>query len=91
MCDSTWLKVSYMRQIHLRKRLARYIHEKRGDRSLREFASRYSLSKDTVSRIETLEQNVTIDTLEHMCKIFRCDIADLFPTNKKEKDTDQHP
>ena len=68
-----------MRQAHLRKRLAKYIKDKRGDMSLREFAKRYRLSKDTVARIEGQEQNITIDTLDHMCRTFRCDISDLFP------------
>ena len=49
------------------------------ERTLREFAARYGLSKDTVRRMEAGEQNVTIDTLEHLCKVFRCDIAELFP------------
>ncbi|BFM18913.1 hypothetical protein R50073_50960 (plasmid) [Maricurvus nonylphenolicus] len=66
-----------MRQ--LRGRLAIFIKTKRGDQPLRDFAKRYGLSKDTVSRIESEEQNVTIDTLQHMCKVFHCDISDLFP------------
>lgn len=64
---------------HLRNRLASFIKEKRGDKTLREFSTRYGLSKDTIRRIEDADQNVTIDTLQHLCKVFRCDIADLFP------------
>ena len=30
-------------------------------------------------RIENLEQNVTIDTLEQLCRAFHVDIAELFP------------
>lgn len=66
-----------MRQ--LRRRLSVFMKAKRGDKPLREFAARYALSKDTVARIESQDQNVTIDMLEHMCKVFRCDVGDLFP------------
>lgn len=77
-----------MRQ--LRRRLAAFMKEKRAEKPLREFAARYRLSKDTVARIENEEQNVTIDMLDHMCKVFRCDVADLFPpegTQTKEEKT----
>ncbi len=30
-------------------------------------------------RIENLEQNVTLDSLEQLCKAFHVDIAELFP------------
>lgn len=63
----------------LRKRLAVAIRERRGERTLREFASRYGLSPSSVQRMEAEEQNVTIDTLEHLCRIFRCEVGDLFP------------
>lgn len=69
---------------HLRYRLARFIKDKRGKKTLREFAKRYGLSKDTVMRIENEEQNITIDMLEHLCKVFRCDVKDLFPPKYKQ-------
>ena len=68
-----------MRQVNLRQRLANFIKDKRGDESVRAFALRHGLTKDTIRRIEDLDQNVTIDTLEEMCKKFRCDIDGLFP------------
>ena len=51
---------------------------------MRAFSARYGLSKDTVARIEKADQNVSIDTLEHMCKVFRCDIETLFPQKSLE-------
>jgi transcriptional regulator with XRE-family HTH domain len=69
-----------MRQSHLRKRLAKFVKDKRGDEPLRIFAKRYGMSKDTVARIESQELNVTVDALNHMCKAFRCTIEELFPT-----------
>lgn len=68
-----------MRQNELRKRLAKYMKLKRGDMTFRDFAKKYRLSFATVSRIEKLEQNVTIDTLNDLCKTFKCDVSDLFP------------
>ena len=77
MRDKLCFIVSQMRQ--LRNRLATFIENKRGDKTLREFEVRYGLSKDTVRRLQKGEQNVTINTLQHMCKVFHCDIGDLFP------------
>lgn len=68
-----------MKQYDLRKRLAKFMKLKRGDMALRAFAKRHGLSFSSVSRIEKLEQNVTIDTLESMCKAFHCDVDELFP------------
>ncbi len=44
-----------------------------------EFARLTGLSKATLNNLENQAQNVTIDTLEHLCKVFRCQIQDLFP------------
>lgn len=63
----------------LRRRIAKFMIEKRGNQPLRDFARHCGLSKTTISRIEKEEQNVTIDTLEHLCKVFRCEVQDLFP------------
>jgi len=68
-----------MQQYDLRKRLAKFMRFRRGDMALRVFAKKHGLSFSSVSRIEKLEQNVTIDTLEEICKAFRCDIDELFP------------
>jgi transcriptional regulator with XRE-family HTH domain len=66
--------------VHLQKRLAKFIKEKRGDISQREFARKIGVSQASITRIENHEQNVTLDTLEHICKYYRVDIADLFPS-----------
>lgn len=63
----------------LRKRLAAFLRQQRGTRTEREFARRIGLSKSTLSRLQSAEQNVTIDTLEHLCRVFRCEVKDLFP------------
>ena len=62
----------------LRRRLAEFMREKRGDTNLRDFSRKIGLSRASIQRIETEDQNVTLDTLEHLCKVYRCDIAHLF-------------
>lgn len=65
--------------VHLRQRLAKFIREKRGDLSQREFARKIGVTQSTIMRIENLDQNVTLKTLETLCRAFRADIGDLFP------------
>lgn len=45
----------------------------------REFARRVGVAQSTIMRIENHEQNVTLDTLEQLCRAFRVDIEELFP------------
>lgn len=60
-----------------RKHLAAEMRRRRGELSIRDFALKTGLSKTSLQRIENEEQNVTIDTLEHLCKKFRCEAEDL--------------
>ena len=66
--------------VHLRERLARFIREKRGDIPQREFARKIGVTQSTIMRIENLDQNVTLKTLETLCRAFHVDIGDLFPS-----------
>jgi transcriptional regulator with XRE-family HTH domain len=68
-----------MKKDELKQRLATFIISKRNGTPLRVFAQKHGLSFASVSRIEKLEQNVTINTLEELCKAFKCDIDELFP------------
>ncbi|OGT70921.1 MAG: hypothetical protein A3H44_15455 [Gammaproteobacteria bacterium RIFCSPLOWO2_02_FULL_57_10] len=65
--------------VHLRQRLAKFIRDKRGDTPQREFARKIGLAQSTIMRIENLDQNVTLETLEQLCKVFHADVSDLFP------------
>lgn len=47
----------------------------------REFARRVGVAQSTIMRIENHEQNVTLDTLEQLCRAFRVDIEELFPVS----------
>lgn len=65
--------------VHLRARLAVFIRNARGDVPQRVFARKMGVAQSTIMRIENEDQNVTLDTLEQLCKAFRIDVADLFP------------
>jgi len=72
--------------VQLRQRLARFIREKRGEMPQRDFARKIGVAQSTIMRIENLDQNVTIDTLESLCKVFHADVADLFPRVESSRD-----
>jgi len=65
--------------VQLRRRLAKFIRDRRGPLSQRAFARKSGLGQSTIMRIENLEQNVTVDTLEQLCKAFHVDVGELFP------------
>ncbi len=65
--------------VHLRQRLAIFIKQKRGSTTQREFARKIGVAQSTIMRIENLDQNVTINTLETLCRVFHADVGDLFP------------
>lgn len=65
--------------VQLRQRLALFIRSKRGNIPQRDFARKIGVAQSTIMRIENLDQNVTLDTLEHLCRTFHADIGDLFP------------
>lgn len=72
--------------VHLRTRLAMFIRGKRGKLPQREFALRTGLAQSTIMRIENREQNVTIDTLDQLCRTFHTDIEGLFPPLPRSRD-----
>jgi transcriptional regulator with XRE-family HTH domain len=65
--------------VHLRKRLAAFIRQKRAGVPQRVFARKTGVAQSTIMRIENEDQNVTLDTLEQLCKAFNVDVGDLFP------------
>ena len=50
----------------------------RGDMSLKEFGRKTGISYATLSRIESSQQNVSLQTLEQLCISLKCNISDLF-------------
>jgi transcriptional regulator with XRE-family HTH domain len=65
--------------VHLRKRLAAFIRQKRAGVPQRVFARKTGVAQSTIMRIENEDQNITLDTLEQLCKAFNVDVGDLFP------------
>jgi transcriptional regulator with XRE-family HTH domain len=66
----------------LAKRLAARIRALRGERTLVVFARRLGISKSSLARLETGDQNVSLRTLERLCVRLKCDIDDLFADDR---------
>lgn len=66
-------------RISLRKQLGEFLRKRRGKLTYAEFARRIGLSSSTLQRIETGEQNVTLDTLQHLVARLRCRLSEIFP------------
>lgn len=67
-----------MNAVHLSNRLAENIRSRRGDLRQRAFAKTLGVSQSTLNKIENNTGNVTLDTLDTMCKHLKCDIGELF-------------
>ena len=65
-----------------RKQLGRYLREKRGDTTLKQFAGKLGISDSTLQRLEIGQQNITIDTLELLMKQLKCNFGDIFDLSK---------
>lgn len=48
----------------------------------RAFARKMGVAQSTIMRIENEDQNVTLKTLEQLCKAFNVDVVDLFPARR---------
>jgi len=66
------------KQHNYRAMLARNLRHLRGDQNQENFARKLSISQSTLARIESEQQNITIDMLELMCKRLKCSPNDLF-------------
>lgn len=60
------------------KRLGRNLRKRRGEESIRDFASRAGLSKSELHRIESGEHNPSLSTVEMICTRLKCSIGELF-------------
>ncbi|MCW8128082.1 helix-turn-helix domain-containing protein [Microbulbifer halophilus] len=68
-------------QLKFRTVLARQLRAKRDAMGLgqQEFAKKLAISQSTLARIESGQQNVTIDMLELICNRLKCKIFELLP------------
>ncbi|GMV90927.1 MAG: hypothetical protein AMXMBFR82_07050 [Candidatus Hydrogenedentota bacterium] len=62
----------------LAKRLGIRLRELRGDESQLQFSKKLGISNSSLNRMELGEQNVSLNTLEVLCKRLKCDVGDLF-------------
>lgn len=63
----------------LRKQLAIFLKEARGNMTYVQFGKRIGISSSTLHRIELATQNVTLDTLESIMGRLKTRISDIFP------------
>ena len=61
-----------------RQKLAQYLREKRGDASFAQFSRKTGISTSTLQRLEVGDQNITIDTLEHLLHKLGRDVTNVF-------------
>lgn len=62
----------------LARKLADNIRQRRGEATQREFARKLGVSVATLNRIESASQNVSLATLEKLCRHLRCAVGQLF-------------
>ena len=67
---------------NLSRRLAKKLRELRGDTPQYRFARKLGVSKSSLNRLELGEQNVSLKTIQTLCRRLKCDIADLFPPER---------
>jgi transcriptional regulator with XRE-family HTH domain len=62
----------------LRKQFASFLKAQRGETSLRDFAKRIGLSSSQLHRIETVQHNSSLDTVETVLKRLKVGVNDVF-------------
>jgi DNA-binding Xre family transcriptional regulator len=78
MWDRAWTTLLDVAQ-RLAVQLAAFLRKRRGDLTYAQFARKVGLSDSTLHRLEMGEQNVTLKTLEHICRRLKCRVGDVFP------------
>ncbi len=64
--------------MNLAKVLSENLKKRRGDETIRDFARKLKISKSTLSRLENVDQNVTLNTIQQITKSLNISICDLF-------------
>jgi transcriptional regulator with XRE-family HTH domain len=63
----------------LRRQLGLFLKATRGEMTFAQFEKKVGISASTLHRIELGQQNVTLDTLEHILERLKVAIGDVFP------------
>ena len=67
-----------MAQKQLAKQLAQFLRKQRGDLTFQQFSRKTGISDSTLHRLEMGEQNITLNTLEHLCDRLKCSVGAIF-------------
>ena len=67
----------------LKDQLAKFLREKRGELTLKQFARKVGISDSTLQRVEIGEQNITLKSLQHIVDRLNCEIANIFPPRNR--------
>lgn len=59
-------------------RLGKRLRELRGDEPQLQFAKKLGISKSSLNRMELGEQNVSLKTLDTLCRRLKRDVGELF-------------
>jgi len=78
MWDGTPLRIRLVSS-SLRKQLGAFLKKERAEMSYSVFGRKVGISKSTLQRLEMGEQNVTLDTLEHILKKLKKRLTEVFP------------
>jgi len=62
----------------LQSKLGQFLRRRRGDMTYTVFVRKLGISVSSLHRMEMGEQNVTLNTLEHLLKRLNCDLNDIF-------------
>lgn len=78
----------HVARVDFAEQLARSLRRAREDAGLthREMARRLGISHATYTRIENVNQNVTLKTLTQLCRSLNCDMGTLFSGGVRVRD-----
>jgi DNA-binding Xre family transcriptional regulator len=69
----------------LARRLSKALARFRGEASQNQFARRLGISNASLNRLENQVQNISLKTLEQLCRALKCDVVDLFPPERPHR------
>ena len=67
----------------LKDQLAKFLREKRGELTLKQFARKLGISDSTLQRVEIGDQNITIKSLQQIVDRLNCEVAEIFPPRNR--------
>ena len=62
----------------LDKKMAKFIHQQRGEMTFAQFSKKIGLPPSTIFRIENGQQSITLGRLQQIMTKLKCSLADVF-------------